>query len=239
MTTTLETNRASVQSAVERANALDPKAPGSRDTAKNLIGELRFHQTNLSRAVSWFCPSKHMDGGKVNIEKTSRGVTLANEKLAPVAAAIAKLSKEHNLGTSWKLPALATSTVALGAAHYMDYLSPVLAKAATYIPEVSMPPIFGTVGSAIASVPSFLLGGTKAVASAGLAGSTFVAGTIANATSSIATKAAATASAVDGIWGVSALIPETTTLAIGTAVVGTALLAAYVAKQCLNKAKQA
>ncbi len=162
--------------------------------------------------------------------------------------ALAVLNKEHNLGTSMKLPAAATATVGLGAAHYMGYLSPVLAKAASYMPAVSMPsislpslslPSLGSVGSAIASVPSFFLGGSKTVATAGFEGCKFVVGTIANATSTVATKAVATASAVDGIWGVSALLPSTTTLAIGTAVVGTALLAAYVAKQCLNKPKQA
>lgn len=227
------TNRTNVDAALQRADALTKGAAGSRDTAQALIGELKFHHNNLSRAVSRCCASG----------ANERGKQLANEKLAPVAAAIAKLSKEHNLGTSWKLPAAATATVGLGAAHYMGYLSPVLAKAASYMPAVSMPsitlPSLGSVGSAFASVPSFLFSGTKAVASTGFEGVKLVAGTIANSTSTVASKAAATTSAVDSIWGVSALIPSATTLAIGTGVVGTALLALYVAKQCMNKAKQA
>jgi hypothetical protein len=175
----------------------------TKEEAVRVKAELQKHQTNLNGAVSWLCPTG----------ASKQGQELARTELPKIAKAINDINVKFKLGSSYKAPIAAVATLAaLAGAYKFDLLS----KATSYLPSVSLPSISMPAMPSI-GVPTFV---------------STIGGTVKNATLAFGGNVAATAKAVDSIWGVSSLVPSAATLTtIGYAglAVGGALAVAYIA----------
>ena len=113
-----------------------------------------------------------------------------------------------------------------GIAHYTG----LLAKVTQYLPSVPSTPAFVT--SALSYLPSVPSCSTPQFVSDAASAVINAPGALQNATITFSGKVAEMAAAVDGIWGVSSLIPSASTVLIGGGSFAAGVLVTYAVRKC-------